>query len=380
MANTALRRFQITRFQFRRDRVIGDSQIRVENANIFALELIDASGRIGLGFHCTHQPLPDEEEIARIFATEVWPTIDGREAGAIAIEVTKPRGGSSPNTIPPFDEVIQQACWDLLAKSLDLPLWKLFGAKRDSVRIYASGLDFHLSDAEFVSFFERALSLGYSAFKIKVGHPDLEFDLHRLELLRSVIGSGKPVMIDANEAWTSAEALVALAAFAKAGHSIYWAEDPVPRDDIDGLLRLRAARLTRINSGEYLNVSGKRRLIEAHACDMINVHGRFSDVMRTGWLAGEANIEVTLGNTMFEVGVNSALALPGVDWLEYSFHNYEHLIEAPFPIRNGRMYGSSAPGHGLTLSEEARKHHRRPKLLAEAEIETGPAWSFVHGA
>ena len=131
MANTALRRFQITRFQFRRDRVIGDSQIRVENANIFALELIDASGRIGLGFHCTHQPLPDEEEIARIFATEVWPTIDGREAGAIAIEVTKPRGGSSPNTIPPFDEVIQQACWDLLAKSLDLPLWKLFGAKRD---------------------------------------------------------------------------------------------------------------------------------------------------------------------------------------------------------------------------------------------------------
>ncbi len=64
-----------------------------------------------------------------------------------------------------------------------LPLHRLLGSRRDRVRAYASGLDFHLSDEDYTEFFGHADSLGYIAFKIKVGHPDFERDLHRLELL-----------------------------------------------------------------------------------------------------------------------------------------------------------------------------------------------------
>ena len=42
--------FRLTRFQFCRDRVIGDSQVRADDANIAALELIDERGNVGLGF------------------------------------------------------------------------------------------------------------------------------------------------------------------------------------------------------------------------------------------------------------------------------------------------------------------------------------------
>jgi L-alanine-DL-glutamate epimerase-like enolase superfamily enzyme len=142
--------------------------------------------------------------------------------------------------------------------------------------------------------------------------------------------------------------------FERAGHAIYWVEDPIPRDDFDGLRLLRALGITRINSGEYLDLTGKRKLMEARACDMLNVHGQVSDVMRAGWLANEVNIEVTLGNTFLELGVNMALALPAVRWVEYSFQNFDHLVEEPFVMADGLIHGRDAPGHGLTLSAAAR--------------------------
>lgn len=183
-------------------------------------------------------------------------------------------------------------------------------------------------------------------------------------------------MIDANEAWTAQEAVIALQAFAKAGHVIYWAEDPVFRDDVDGLRLLRRSGLTRINSGEYLDLAGKRRLLEAGACDVINVHGHVSDVMRAGWLAADANVEVAFGNTLLEIGVNMALALPGVRWLEYSFRNFEHLVEKPFAIRDGLIFGSDMPGHGLVLSSAARSSHRCPIPLADDALGPAPVCSY----
>ncbi len=73
----------------------------------------------------------------------------------------------------PFHEAIQVAVWDLAAKQQGLPLHTLLGSRRNKLQAYASGLDFHLTDDEFVEFFEHGqTSLGYRAFKIKVGHPD----------------------------------------------------------------------------------------------------------------------------------------------------------------------------------------------------------------
>ena len=42
--------FRITRFQYARDRVIGDSQVRIEDLHVATLELIADSGEVGLGF------------------------------------------------------------------------------------------------------------------------------------------------------------------------------------------------------------------------------------------------------------------------------------------------------------------------------------------
>ncbi|MFS8112575.1 mandelate racemase/muconate lactonizing enzyme family protein [Rhizobium jaguaris] len=367
--------FRITRFQFARDRIIGDSQVRADDANVAALELVSDSGQVGLGFIQTlFSPLPDQAEIERVFATEVWPGLERQRAIALVHRVNRPRGGNQRATSLPFHEALQVALWDLAAKEVGLPLHTLLGSRRNRVKAYASGLDFHLSDDDYQALFAHAAAIGYRAFKIKVGHADFERDLHRLALLKQVVPASSEVMIDVNEGWSSKEALMKLEVIRRAGHDLLWVEDPILRHDYEGLRMLRhAASWTQINSGEYLDLQGKRLLLEAHGTDILNVHGQVSDVMRIGWLAADVGIPVSLGNTFLEIGVHMAVALPEVEWLEYSFQNFDHLVDEPIEIRDGYAYASDRPGHGLVLSEAARRDWARPRLLRRDQLGEAPA-------
>jgi len=366
--------FRLTRFQFARDRVIGDSQVRADAANVAALELIDEKGRTGLGFIQTlFHPLPSQAEIARVFEDEAWPGLLGQPPMGLIHRVNRPRGGNQRAFSLPFHEALQVALWDLAAKQAGLPLHQMLGSRRNRVRAYASGLDFHLSDSEFEAFFAHADAIGYSAFKIKVGHPDFERDLSRLKLLAKSVRPGAQIMVDANEAWGAKEASVKLEAIRRAGYNLLWVEDPILRNDFEGLKLLRdAAPWTLINSGEYLDAAGKRALMLAGGTDILNVHGQVTDVMRIGWLAAEIGIPVTLGNTFLEVGVHMACALPEVEWLEYSFQNFDHLVEQPMAIRDGWITAPDRPGHGLVLSETARRDWARPDILTRAELGAAP--------
>ena len=366
--------FRITRFQFARDRVIGDSQVRADDASIAALELVADTGAVGLGFIQTlFHPLPAQAEIERVFRNEAWANLEGQPPAGLVHRVGRPRGGNQRAFSLPFHEALQVALWDLAAKQVNLPLHRLLGSRRDRVEAYASGLDFHLSDEEFARFFAHADALGYRAFKIKVGNPDFDWDLNRLKILREVVRKDALVMIDANEAWGAKEALVKLTAIRAAGHDLLWVEDPILRNDYAGLNMLKdAASWTLINSGEYLDAHGKRLLMEADATDILNVHGQVTDVMRIGWLAADRGIPVSLGNTFLEVGVHMACALPEVQWLEYSFQNFDHLVDQPVEIRDGWAYAPDRPGHGLVLSETARREWARPELLPRSELGEAP--------
>jgi len=366
--------YRITRFQFTRDRVVGDSQVRFDTAHVAALELIADDGHAGLGFiQALFHPLPAQDEISRVFKEEAWPRLVAQPAIALIHRVDRARGGNQRPYSLPFHEAIQVALWDLAAKQARLPLHRFLGSRRNRARAYASGLDYHLSDSEFEAFFAHAAAIGYRAFKMKVGHPEFERDLCRLKLLARAAPSGAQIMIDANEAWGAKEAAVKLTAIRSAGYDLLWVEDPILRSDFEGLRLLRqAVPWTLINSGEYLDAPGKRQLMLAGGADILNVHGHVTDVMRVGWLAAELGIPVTLGNTFLEFGVHMACALPEVEWLEYSFQNYDHLVEQPIEIRDGWIYAPDRPGHGLVLSESARREWARPDVLSRDQLGAPP--------
>ena len=115
-----------------------------------------------------------------------------------------------------------------------------------------------------------------------------------------------------------------------------------------------------VNAGEYLNLLGKRKLLERRTVDVLNIHGSIDDAMKVGWLAAEHGVPIAVGNTNFEIGVHIAAALPEVGWLQYSFLSYNHLIEIPIEFRDGYALVPDRPGHGLRLAEAARSELARP--------------------
>jgi len=342
-------------FDYPRDRVIGDSQISSDKVWIGALEIFDSKGQCGLGFfQSLTTPLPPAPFIKNMLDETCMPTMVGRTPESLIHQVVRPRGGNIQALPYLLDQAINQALWDLTAKRANQPLYSYLGGTENKVKAYGSGVCFHMTDQEVVDFYSAATKHKFSAYKVKVGHPDLARDINRLKIVSEAVGKDKLLMIDANEAWDPKEAIRRINAFTDAGFPIYWVEDPILRHDTQGLIEVKAAlQNSFINAGEYLDLSGKLGLVSNRAADMINIHGDFSAALKIGWLCAEKGIPISIGNTPMEMGAHIASALPEVVYTEHSMLNWDLIIEKPYSIDEGYILLPDKPGHGLTLSQDS---------------------------
>lgn len=118
---------------------------------------------------------------------------------------------------------IDQALWDLAARRLGLPLWRLLGGERGAIRVYASGLGPEGAVPAALAARER----GHVAFKLKVGFDRIE-DLRRVSALREALGADATLMVDANQAWDPDTAMQRCPELAEFG--VRWIEEPLPAD------------------------------------------------------------------------------------------------------------------------------------------------------
>lgn len=353
-----LNAFKITRFEFPRDRRIGDSQVTVPDTNwVATLELFDAAGRSGLGFFADlFDPLPNVAFLEEYFQRNLWQALSGQVPEGLLNKVTRPRGGNIRSIMFGLDEAVDVALWDLVGKRAGLPLYRLFGGTRDRQPAYCSGLCFHLSDQEAHDFYTAARCDGYRAYKIKVGHRDLDWDLRRLRLIAAAVGSDARLMVDANEAWSTNQAVRRLRSYADADIDIYWVEDPVLRHDFLALRELRH-RLggVNVNAGEYLSADERLELVAAHAVDILNLNGPLSESLLVARACASVGVPVSLGNSMMNVGVHLGAALPEVDMAEDSRLDWNKIVSRPIPIVAGHFTLSDEPGHGLSISMDAMR-------------------------
>ncbi len=138
-------------------------------------------------------------------------------------------------------------------------------------------------------------------------------------------------------------------------------------------LRPQPRRLAGLSLG---GGGGARSVAESGAVDILNIHGNISDGMRAAWLANDHGLQVSVGNTSFEMGVHLAAALPGDTWMEYSFPNYNVLLEEPVQFENGYALAPEVPGHGLRIAEPARAQYAQPQIGDLQGIEPPP--SLIH--
>ncbi|MEV7088605.1 mandelate racemase/muconate lactonizing enzyme family protein [Streptomyces sp. NPDC093085] len=282
----------------------------------------------------------DPSDIARIWTKLVW-------AGA-----SVGRSGLSTQAIAAFDI----ALWDLKAKRAGLPLAKLLGAHRDSVRCYnTSGGFLHTPTEQLLENATASLAAGIGGIKIKVGRPDSKADLRRLTAVREHLGDDVPLMVDANQQWDRATAQRMGRALEEYG--LTWIEEPLDAYDARGHAALAAALDTPVATGEMLaSVAEHEELLRQDAVDIIQPDapriGGITQFLRLAALAEQRHLDLAPHFAM-EIHLHLAAAYPHEPWVEH-FDWLEPLFNERLHIADGRMHVSSRPGLGITLTEQAR--------------------------
>lgn len=251
---------------------------------------------------------------------------------------------------------VDVALWDLKAKRAGLPLAKLIGAHRDSVRTYnTSGGFLSTPLPQVLENATRSLEAGIGGIKIKVGHPDRGVDMTRVAAVREHVGDDVPLMVDANQQWDRSTAMRMCRAMEPFG--LVWIEEPLDAYDYVGHADLARAIDTPIATGEMLSsVAEHVRLIEERSCDVIQPDaprvGGVTEFLRLATLAAQAGLQLAPHFAM-EIHCHLAASYPTEPWVEH-FDWLDPLFEERMQIADGRMIVSDRPGLGVTLSDQLR--------------------------
>ncbi len=338
-------------------KVLTGRQSPLSAVDIIAIEAVSEAGHTGTGFAYT---LRAGGAGMFALACEIAPRIMGHDPNDIDRlwdllrwqTNSLGRGGMSYQTIGAFDT----ALWDMKAKRAGLPLAKLLGAHRDTLRIYNSeGQYLQASIPEICAAADRSIAAGIGGIKMKVGQPDGQEDLKRIAALRDHLPDDIPLMIDANQQWDRAYALQ----FGKVvdDMGLGFIEEPLDALDFEGHRMLADALATPIATGEMLtSLTEANQLVQAGGCDISQVDalriGGITPFLKAMTMAEACRVQIA-PHWIMELHVHLAAAFPEEPWIEH-FLWLEPLFEERLKIEGGRVAVPADPGLGLTFSGQAR--------------------------
>lgn len=248
---------------------------------------------------------------------------------------------------------IDTAFWDARARVHDLSLAGLLGGGASPRPAYASGGSLDLTIPELVAEGEARRAQGYDGFKIRVGGGPLADDVERVAALRDALGSGFPLMIDANQGWDRATAKRAVAAFEPSG--LGWLEEPLDAADVEGLVALRRLGKLPIAAGETAYGTNEIRvLLEAGAVDLLQPDlmrcGGVTGMLAVGFLADLHRVPVS-PHLFAETAPHLMAALPTATEVECFPGWFDHLFGSP-AVADGLVEPAAGGGIGVELDPE----------------------------
>jgi L-alanine-DL-glutamate epimerase-like enolase superfamily enzyme len=265
---------------------------------------------------------------------------------------------------------IDIALWDLLGKSLGVPVWRLLGGRRQArMPAYASG-GWAPEDRiakELQSYVDRG---GFRSVKMRVGAGDgtVANSVRRVKAARGGLGDDIEIMCDAHGTWTVPEAKRFCREVADC--NLAWFEEPVSGDDKRGMAEVRACTDIPIAAGESeFTRFDFRDLVDLRAVDILQpdlaIAGGITEAMRIEALASAYQLRLAPhlwgGALMFAAGLHVAAAAASGFILEYSLGANPLLHELALegvPVAGGTVEIPDRPGLGVTINEEFVAKHR----------------------
>ena len=255
---------------------------------------------------------------------------------------------------------LDTACWDVAARGAGLPLFRFLGGDRTRVPTYASsGLWLDQSVDELLLEAEAFRVQGHRAMKMRIGRDDPEEDVERVRIVRDALGGDAALLADVNQGWD--ETTTVRIGRRLESQGLYWLEEPLPYEDLDGYARVTAALDMRIATGETDYGSlGMKRHLEARAADVLMPDlqrmGGPSEFMRAAALC-QAWHQPVSSHLFTEACAHLLAAAPNALIVEH-MNWWQDLFSEPLLIEDGCVVLSEKPGIGVDLSQTALKRFR----------------------
>lgn len=153
---------------------------------------------------------------------------------------------------------IEPACWDIIGKKENKPVYELLGGTARDIPVYLSTGEMHEPEKrveEILAMKER----GFKTAKLRVKNIDLKDDIRHIETVRKGVGDDFTLGVDANQGWlvsivdkVPAWDLNRAKQFADAcyDNKIEWLEEPLDSRDYDGNSALKKEAKIKISGAE----------------------------------------------------------------------------------------------------------------------------------
>ena len=339
----------------------------VRRADNVLVRIAADNGLVGWG-EAASAPVMTGETLESIVSAVHYlePALRGREAadieGALAAMDERMYGNHGAKA------AIEIALHDLAGKAAGKPVHALLGEKKRSRIallgvIGGGGLDGDLRDAE------KKKAAGVTAYKIKVGIDTPENDASRTRAICEVLGKGMLISADANQGFSTEEALCYVRAAEGAGLDFF--EQPVMADDLAGMAQVAAATKIAIGSDEGIHsLDDIRRHHEKKAARGVSLKaiklGGLRAVTQAAKLCDSLGMNVNISCKTGESSVACAAALhvasviPNIAWALTLTHGQLAQDVTAQPLLASASHADSLdrPGLGVEVDEDRVRRHR----------------------
>ncbi len=281
---------------------------------------------------------------------------------------------------------LEIACWDILGKDRNRPVWALLGGRmNDRVRAYSyiyplphHALPAFWIDADMAA--ESALSLvekGYTAVKfdpagpytIRGGHQpsllDIDTSIAFCRAIRDAVGPRADLLFGTHGQFTTGGAIRMAKAIEP--YNPLWFEEPVPPDNVASMAEVARATSITVSTGERLTTKAEfAAVLAAGAANILQpALGRSGGIWETRKIAAIAEAynaqmapHLYAGPIEWAANVHFAVSIPNIlmaETIETHFH--KALIKNTISVEDGYITAPTAPGLGIDVDEALARAH-----------------------